>query len=82
MKVGDSDTLDLSGPSAGQSSVMHALDIFLDIDHKLKDRRSPAPSANNKKADLGFMERMRLYMPGNTVITSSIWDLCLVPYDS
>jgi len=62
--VGDSDTLDLSGPSAGQSSVMHALDIFLDIDHKLKDRRSPAPSANNKKADLGFMERMRLYMPG------------------
>jgi len=62
--VADSDALDLSGPSAGQSSVMHALDIFLDIDHKLKDRRSPAPSLNNKRADLGFMERMRRYMPG------------------
>jgi indoleamine 2,3-dioxygenase len=62
--VSDSGTLDLSGPSAGQSSVMHALDIFLDIDHKLKERRSPAPSPNNKKADLSFMERMRRYMPG------------------
>lgn len=58
------ETLDLSGPSAGQSSVMHALDVFLDIDHKLKDRRFPEPSENNKRADLGFMERMRKYMPG------------------
>ena len=62
--VPDSDKLDLSGPSAGQSSVMHALDIFLDIDHKLRERRSPAPSPANKKANTGFMERMRLYMPG------------------
>jgi indoleamine 2,3-dioxygenase len=62
--VADSEMLDLSGPSAGQSSVMHALDVFLDIDHKLRDRRSPAPSPNNKRADLGFMDRMRRYMPG------------------
>lgn len=62
--VAGSETFDLSGPSAGQSSVMHALDIFLDIDHKLKERRSPAPSPNNKRADLGFMDRMRRYMPG------------------
>jgi len=61
---------------------MHALDIFLDIDHKLKDRRSPAPSANNKKADLGFMERMRLYMPGKHRDYLEHLDLCLVPYDS
>ena len=54
----------VSGPSAGQSSVMHALDIFLDIDHKLVKKRQPAPSDTNKKADTGFMERMRLYMPG------------------
>ncbi|KZT27344.1 Indoleamine 2,3-dioxygenase [Neolentinus lepideus HHB14362 ss-1] len=54
----------LSGPSAGQSAAMHALDIFLDIDHKLAKRRSPAPSKENKKADLGFMERMRQYMLG------------------
>ena len=56
--------LDLSGPSAGQSSVMHALDLFLDIDHKLRQRRYPAPSEANKRADHGFMERMRRYMPG------------------
>ncbi|KAJ7572055.1 Indoleamine 2,3-dioxygenase [Mycena floridula] len=62
--VPNSDLLYLSGPSAGQSSVMHALDIFLDIDHKLKQRRSPAPSPANKQADHGFMERMRRYMPG------------------
>jgi indoleamine 2,3-dioxygenase len=53
-----------SGPSAGQSSVMHALDIFLDVDHKLAKRRSPAPSETSKKADTNFMERMRNYMPG------------------
>ena len=62
--VDDSHLLDLSGPSAGQSSVMHALDIFLDIDHKLRQRRYPAPSPENKRADHGFMERMRRYMPG------------------
>lgn len=56
--------LDLSGPSAGQSSVMHALDLFLDVDHKLRHRRFPPPSDSNKKADRGFMERMRRYMPG------------------
>ncbi|KIL69844.1 hypothetical protein M378DRAFT_175932 [Amanita muscaria Koide BX008] len=62
--VSNSDQLDLSGPSAGQSSIMHALDIFLDIDHKLRQKRYPAPSPMNKRADLGFMERMRRYMPG------------------
>ncbi|KAJ6531239.1 Indoleamine 2,3-dioxygenase-domain-containing protein [Mycena capillaripes] len=62
--VPDSDRLDLSGPSAGQSSVMHALDIFLDVDHKLRQRRYPAPSSENKRADHGFMDRMRRYMPG------------------
>lgn len=62
--VGDTSKLDLSGPSAGQSSVMHAIDLFLDIDHKLQQRRYPAPSQQNKKADHGFMERMRRYMPG------------------
>lgn len=62
--VEDYDLLDLSGPSAGQSSVMHALDIFLDVDHKLRQRRYPPPSPENKRADRGFMERMRRYMPG------------------
>jgi indoleamine 2,3-dioxygenase len=58
------ESLDLSGPSAGQSTVVHALDVFLDVDHKLQQRRSPAPSAGNKKADRSFMDRMRRYMPG------------------
>ncbi|KAF7311355.1 hypothetical protein MKEN_01037400 [Mycena kentingensis (nom. inval.)] len=62
--VEDADKLDLSGPSAGQSSVMHALDLFLDVDHKLRARRYPAPSDSNKRADHGFMDRMRRYMPG------------------
>jgi indoleamine 2,3-dioxygenase len=62
--VENSDELDLSGPSAGQSSVMHAVDIFLDIDHKLRHKRHPPPSPSNKRADHGFMERMRRYMPG------------------
>ncbi|KAI0076463.1 Indoleamine 2,3-dioxygenase [Panus rudis PR-1116 ss-1] len=57
-------SFDLAGPSAGQSSVMHALDIFLDVDHKLNHSRQPAPSDAHKKADRGFMERMRRYMPG------------------
>lgn len=63
--VSSSKTQNIAGPSAGQSSVMHALDIFLDVDHKLAQKRQPAPSEANKKvAGANFMERMRLYMPG------------------
>ncbi|KAI6045606.1 Indoleamine 2,3-dioxygenase [Pisolithus marmoratus] len=62
--IGDTSKLDLSGPSAGQSTAMHAIDLFLDIDHKLQQRRYPAPSQENKRADHGFMDRMRRYMPG------------------
>ncbi|KZT69807.1 Indoleamine 2,3-dioxygenase [Daedalea quercina L-15889] len=61
---GDSAHLDLGGASAGQSSVMHALDVFLDIDHRLATKRKPAPSEPNRRADLGFMQRMWRYMPG------------------
>jgi indoleamine 2,3-dioxygenase len=56
----------LSGPSGGQSALVHALDGFLDIDHALSPRsaaRAPAPTATNHRADRGFMARMRLYMP-------------------
>ncbi|KIJ44291.1 hypothetical protein M422DRAFT_30434 [Sphaerobolus stellatus SS14] len=56
--------LELSGPSAGQSSIMHALDIFLDVDHNLTKPRVPAPSEQNRRADQSFMIRMRNYMPG------------------
>ncbi|CAK5263894.1 unnamed protein product [Mycena citricolor] len=63
--VADSDKLDLSGPSGAQSSTMHALDLFFDVDHKLKLPRTPLPSAENRRSDTGFLERMRRYMPGN-----------------
>lgn len=56
--VADSDKLDRSGASAGQSPAMHALDIWLDIDHKLAQQRLPAPTEHNKRAERGFMERM------------------------
>ena len=59
------ESFDLAGPSAGQSAVMHALDIFLDVDHKLIHHRTPAPTEANKNADRGFMERMRRYMPAS-----------------
>ncbi|KAI0822833.1 Indoleamine 2,3-dioxygenase [Trametes gibbosa] len=54
---------DLGGASAGQSSVMHALDVFLDVDHSLKQARLPPPSDENRRANTGFMDRMRRYMP-------------------
>jgi len=44
---------ELSGPSAGQSAMIHALDIFLGVEHRTK---SGQPS---------FMSRMQLYMPRN-----------------
>ncbi|KAL0576313.1 hypothetical protein V5O48_005662 [Marasmius crinis-equi] len=63
--VEDSQELDLSGPSAGQSTVMHALDIFLDIDHdKRRSPNQPTPSPEENKRASPFMERMRRYMPG------------------
>ncbi|KAL1746274.1 Indoleamine 2,3-dioxygenase [Schizophyllum fasciatum] len=55
---------ELLGPSGGQSSLMHAIDVFLDIDHELRSARRPAPNAQNRSADTGFMRRMRRYMPG------------------
>ncbi|KAH8826873.1 Indoleamine 2,3-dioxygenase [Flagelloscypha sp. PMI_526] len=48
--ISNTDNLMLDGPSAGQSSSMHALDVFLSIDHK--------------KNGHDFMYRMRQYMPG------------------
>ncbi|PPR06710.1 hypothetical protein CVT26_001376 [Gymnopilus dilepis] len=45
---------ELSGPSAGQSSMIHVLDIFLGVDHQ-------ATSPDR----LTFMSRMQSYMPRN-----------------
>ena len=56
--IENSRSLDTSGPSGGQSSAMHAIDVWLDIDHRLSQRGQPAPSAENRRAEVGFMERM------------------------
>lgn len=44
-----------SGPSAGQSSLIHALDVFLMVDH--------APTVAEATAEDTFMTRMLEYMP-------------------
>ncbi|KAF9510278.1 hypothetical protein BS47DRAFT_1348198 [Hydnum rufescens UP504] len=48
----------LSGPSAGQSSLVHALDIFLGVEHQ----NSRTPSASNS-SDSTFLQRQKQYMP-------------------
>ncbi|KAG6823949.1 hypothetical protein H0H93_002773 [Arthromyces matolae] len=45
---------ELSGPSAGQSSLIHTLDVFLGVDHQ-----SASPGKRS------FMQRMQAYMPRN-----------------
>ncbi|KZV65415.1 Indoleamine 2,3-dioxygenase [Peniophora sp. CONT] len=63
--VAESSQLDLAGPSAGQSTVMHALDVFFEVDHKQVQHRPTPQTEANKAADKGFMERMWRYMPGD-----------------
>ena len=50
-----SEPKELSGPSAGQSSMIHVLDIFLGVDHQ----SSATPTQPS------FMSRMQKYMPHN-----------------
>ncbi|PWN39303.1 Indoleamine 2,3-dioxygenase [Ceraceosorus guamensis] len=68
----------LNGPSAGQSSLIHALDVFLDVDHTRLKPRGAAHSARQQpdvahalserdagiKENATFMEKMQMYMPG------------------
>ncbi|KAG6897348.1 hypothetical protein C0992_002274 [Termitomyces sp. T32_za158] len=52
---------ELSGPSAGQSSLVHTLDIFLGVDqYSHSDSLTGSSAATARKA---FLDRMQLYMP-------------------
>ena len=61
--VPESAVVDTNGPSAGQSTIIHAIDAFLGIDHRLL--RCPIPSVRKQHGDSAFMDRMRRYMPGS-----------------
>ena len=61
--VPESAVVDTSGPSAGQSAIIHAIDAFLGIDHR--QLRCPIPSVRKQHGDSAFMDRMRRYMPGS-----------------
>lgn len=61
--VAESAVVDTSGPSAGQSTIIHAIDAFLGIDHR--QLRCPIPSVRKQHGDSAFMDRMRRYMPGS-----------------
>lgn len=61
--VPESAVMDTSGPSAGQSTIIHAIDAFLGIDHR--QLRCPIPSVRKQHGDSAFMGRMRRYMPGS-----------------
>lgn len=54
--------VELSGPSAGQSSIVHALDIFLGVDKRSHSVDS-FQSAEDAVAKTSFLTRMRQYMP-------------------
>ena len=61
---------ELSGPSAGQSSLIYALDVFLCVDSykashssSVTGSSSSAVTATNVNSKVAFLDRMRLYMP-------------------
>lgn len=52
-----------SGPSAGQSSIIHAIDVFLTVDHNPVEDKSETVKAAGAKTEKTFLHRMLSYMP-------------------
>ncbi|KZS93939.1 Indoleamine 2,3-dioxygenase [Sistotremastrum niveocremeum HHB9708] len=57
-KFGFLQPIEMSGPSAGQSSLIYALDIFLSVDEK-----THAVMSHSETHEKPFLERMKAYMP-------------------
>jgi indoleamine 2,3-dioxygenase len=56
--------MEFGGPSAGQSSLIHAIDLFLGIDHSPRGGASSSSSSSGGGlSDSTFMQRMSAYMP-------------------
>ena len=57
--------VELSGPSAGQSSLLQALDIFLGVDHYFppEEGKELNEESNQYQGRASLLKRMRLYMP-------------------
>ncbi|GAA5842914.1 hypothetical protein JCM3766R1_005702 [Sporobolomyces carnicolor] len=63
--------MECGGPSAGQSSLVHAIDLFLGVDHSPRDQEAgsshrPGGRGEGKGgglSDATFMQRMSTYMP-------------------
>jgi indoleamine 2,3-dioxygenase len=54
---------ELSGPSAGQSSLIHALDVFLGVDKYSHSSALTGSSSPTSSPKLAFLDRMQSYMP-------------------
>jgi indoleamine 2,3-dioxygenase len=56
---------ELSGPSAGQSSLIHALDIFLGVDKSTHGQEVTGhdPTQGDPRSKQPFLQRMQMYMP-------------------
>ncbi|KAH9440923.1 hypothetical protein MJO28_016108 [Puccinia striiformis f. sp. tritici] len=59
---------DFGGPSAGQSTLIHSLDVFLGVDHRPHPSQTVSSNPMKQGAPSGeetFMARMAVYMPSH-----------------